>query len=146
MKSAKSIVLSLAAAASLGLTATAGAENLSSVSLVSHAKQFETGQFNNKFTKFQMVWRAFNPGLHHVCEVSWTPDGWIHYQTTPAVFQGFGGGGENWLVSASTGGHVNIEYVFRCTDLGLSVRQTLANGAAIDSHGLTVQGPVSFIP
>jgi hypothetical protein len=142
----RQIILCIAAVATSVFSAGAGAVNLWSVNLVSHSGQKLWGHAGSQTTSFEMNWQALNAGVHHICEVLWTADGWFSYQTTRASFQGFSGGGENWRASGSVGGHVNtIEYVFRCTDLDITVRETLLSGVTRATNGLTIQSPVNVI-
>lgn len=146
MINVRGFVVGMAAVATLVSTAQVGAVNLSSVQLVSHSGQKHWGHAGAQFTTFEMNWQAFNAGVHHICEVLWTADGWSSYQTTRATFQSFSGGGERWRAKGSIGGHVNtIEYVFRCTDLDIAVTQTLPGGLTRDTHGLTIQSGVNVI-
>lgn len=140
------IAMYISLALSVVFTPVAYAVNLSSVTHISDSAKKYYGHAGYKYTAFEITWRANDKGVHHLCEVLWTPNGWYSYDTIRANFQYFSGTSEIWKASGSISGHVDtIEYVFRCTDLDVSVRESLSNNLNRLTYGLTIQSPVTVI-
>jgi len=89
-----------------------------------------------------------NKGPNHICNVKWTRDFWVTYNTINAKFVSFSGSSESWqAVQGVPGQYIGTaEYVVTCTDLSGQQQVVSVQSGAITTYGLTLQSPVGSTP
>jgi hypothetical protein len=83
-------------------------------------------------------------GLDHVCQLTWSTDGWRTQHTANATYSYTSGVTEFWNASASAPGSTGATFVYSvaCTDYG-QTQTVYAQTGALTSYGVTVRDQVN---
>ncbi len=91
-----------------------------------------------------VTFNVSNVGLDHVCELTWSTDGWRTQNTSTASFSYTDGVTEYWNATANAPGSTYVTFVYNVSCIDYGQTQTIyAETGALTSYGVTVRDQVN---
>jgi hypothetical protein len=139
----KKLYAGAAVAVGLAVSVEASAANLQAVHVISGDATNYVNQ-GGSGSKLSVTFSVDNSGLDHVCQLTWSTDGWRSQNISTAVFSHTAGVTEYWGAGANAPGTTGATFVYNvsCTDYGQTQTIYAATGA-LTSYGVTVRDQVN---
>lgn len=131
----------------LSVSSIAHATNMHQILISSASAKWSANQ-GGFTTTMKVNFVVNNSGPNHICQLKWTKDFWVTYNTVNAKFINTSGSSENWQAVQSVPGQYTgtAEYAVTCTDLTGQQQVVSVQFGSITTPGLTLQSPMGSTP